>query len=43
MNPLDSSMEITGRNFIGDRLSGLGDERYQTFDPLQNIENKTLF
>lgn len=36
-------MEITGKNFIGDRLSGLGDERYQTFDPLQNIENKTLF
>jgi NADP-dependent aldehyde dehydrogenase len=36
-------MEITGKNFIGDRLSGLGEEHFRTFDPRKNIENKTLF
>lgn len=36
-------MEITGKNFIGDRLSGIGEEHFRTFNPLKNIENKTLF
>ena len=36
-------MEITGKNFIGDRLSSLGEEHYKTFDSLRNVENKTLF
>jgi NADP-dependent aldehyde dehydrogenase len=36
-------MEITGKNFIGDRLSSLGEEYYKTFDSLRNVENKTLF
>lgn len=36
-------MEITGKNFIGNRLSGIGNESFKTFDPLKNIENETLF
>ena len=36
-------MEISGKNFIGDKLSGLGKVTYKTIDPLKNIENDTLF
>ncbi len=36
-------MEITGKNFIGDRLSGIGEEHFRTFNPFKNIENKILF
>ena len=36
-------MEITGKNFIGNKLSGLGKLSYKTIDPLKNIENETLF
>lgn len=36
-------MEIIGKNFIGDRLSGLGNVNYKTFDPQKNIENETFF
>ena len=36
-------MEISGKNFIGDKLSGLGKVNYKTIDPLKNIENDTLF
>ena len=36
-------MEISGKNFIGDKLSGLGRVTYKTIDPLKNIENDTLF
>ena len=36
-------MEITGKNFIGDKLSALGKVSYKTFDPLKNIENEILF
>ena len=36
-------MKIIGKNFIGDRLSALGNINYRTFDPSKNIENKTCF
>ena len=36
-------MEITGKNFIGDKLSGFGKVNYNTIDPLKNIENDILF
>ena len=36
-------MDITGKNFIGYKLSGLGKHSYKTIDPLKNIENETLF
>ncbi len=36
-------MEITGKNFIGDKLSGFGKVKYKTIDPLKNIENDILF
>ena len=36
-------MYITGKNFIGEKLSGLGKVNFKTIDPLKNIENKTLF
>ena len=36
-------LEIIGKNFIGDRLSALGNINYRTFDPSKNIENRTCF
>ena len=36
-------MEITGKNFIGDKLSALGKVSYKTVDPLKNIVNEILF
>jgi len=36
-------MEITGKNFIGNKLSGFGKVNYKTIDPLKNIENDILF
>lgn len=34
---------ITGKNYIGDRLSAEGSNRYQTFNPQLNIANPTQF
>ena len=36
-------MEITGKNFIGNKLSGFGKVNYKTIDPLKNVENDILF
>ena len=34
---------ITGKNYIGKRLSGNGTKTYKTFNPLLNIENENEF
>ena len=34
---------ITGKNFVGSRLSAGGGKTFRTFDPLKNKENETLF
>lgn len=34
---------ITGKNYIGNRLSGNGAKTYKTFNPLLNIENENEF
>jgi len=34
---------ITGKNYIGNRLSGNGTKRYKTFNPVLNIENEHEF
>ena len=34
---------ITGKNYIGDRLSGSGKVRFNTFNPVLNTENSTEF
>jgi NADP-dependent aldehyde dehydrogenase len=34
---------ITGKNYIGNRLSGEGTKTYKTFNPLLNIENDNEF
>ena len=34
---------ITGKNYIGNRLSGNGKKTYRTFNPLLNIENEHEF
>ena len=34
---------ITGRNYIGEELSALGEITYSTMDPETNTENETLF
>ncbi len=34
---------ITGKNYIGNRLSGIGQKTYRTFNPLLNIENSHEF
>ena len=31
-------MEISGKNFIGDKLSGLGKVTYKTIDPLKILK-----
>ena len=35
-------MKISGKNFIGDKLSGLGRVTYKTIDPLKNIVNEII-
>ncbi len=34
---------ITGKNYIGNRLSGNGTKTYRTFNPILNIENENEF
>lgn len=34
---------ISGKNYIGNKLSSQGDITFRTFDPITNTENKTLF
>lgn len=34
---------ITGKNYVGKRLSGNGSKTYKTFNPLLNIENENEF
>ena len=34
---------ITGKNYIGNRLSALGNKTYRTFNPKLNIENEHTF
>ena len=34
---------ITGKNYVGNRLSGSGSKTYKTFNPLLNIENDNEF
>lgn len=34
---------ITGKNYIGNRLSGAGTKTYKTFNPVLNIENENVF
>ncbi len=34
---------ITGKNYIGNRLSGNGTKTYKTFNPVLNIENESTF
>ncbi|QCX02309.1 aldehyde dehydrogenase (NADP(+)) [Aggregatimonas sangjinii] len=34
---------ITGKNYIGQELSALGETTFKTFNPVLNIENKTEF
>ena len=34
---------ITGKNYVGERLSGSGKVHFKTFNPVLNTENETLF
>ena len=34
---------ITGKNYVGNRLSGIGTKTYKTFNPILNIENENEF
>jgi len=34
---------LTGKNYVGDQLSGKGTKTYKTFNPQLNIENETVF
>ena len=36
-------MELTGKNYIGNTLSGKGGIFFKTINPIKNIENKTKF
>ena len=36
-------MELTGKNYIGNTLSGKGGTFFKTINPIKNIENKTKF
>ena len=36
-------MELTGKNYIGNTLSGKGGIFFKTINPIKNIKNKTKF